>query len=753
MRKSNDRSRTRLLSAGIAAAAVSAVIMVAPEAAWAAGTASPYVVAPGAVATITDASYAYDAGDVAEFEPACGLHYTNPNTSSVFAQGAANTGATTSIAVTVPDTIVTAANGAGKAYNLCVYDTTSTTTSVLQTSAPVFVAAVPTVTPIIGPTAGTNLLTVTTSDASPVFTTPTAVGVNFTTGNCPTTYGTQTTGMAATDVNKVSNTQVTFTVPSGVTTSTAGTTAYNICFYNGTATSGALLTSVPYTVSKILLSQNSGPTNGGNGITLDSVDTSLFGGITPGIVFVQAADCTGQAHYTTTGSGTVFPVTAANTRKLSDSRLALTVPASITNGNWQACIYDQNTDGNGTLIAASPYRVAAASIPLSVSPAAGPTTGNTKITVYGTDFPLPADTGTITATLGGVPLTDVTKKTATSFTAVTPPHSADPAATLVVTTDTGTKALQNAFAYQNALTLRPSTAPNTTPAVDVEVGGAGFLGYNFASAAIYLVAGTYNPASNTAGQKANGPVTNCGNVLVISDSSVICTLTLNRRLDTTGSTFNTWSYQNITGTGGTTGPTGVTTVGSKVVDINAGDGSFSWRDLGQPITVPSNTEIPAGTTVAAILGPTRILLSKAAIAAGTPVLTIGNTAPGAAPVNTIGDGSTTGVSAASGSSTLTSNVPFSTADIGRVFYGVTGITNGTTITAVAPSGLSATLSAATTGLVAANTAATLFPAAPVPNGAYTMTVVSNGALDANTSDPTYEQSAVTSGATFTVAPA
>jgi hypothetical protein len=40
----------------------------------------------------------------------------------------------------------------------------------------------------------------------------------------------------------------------------------------------------------------------------------------------------------------------------------------------------------------------------------------------------------------------------------------------------------------------------------------------------------------------------------------------------------------------------------------------------------------------------------------------------------------------------------------------------------------------------------------VPVGAYSITVVSNGNVDAATADPNYQQSVVSSGATFTVAP-
>jgi hypothetical protein len=48
--------------------------------------------------------------------------------------------------------------------------------------------------------------------------------------------------------------------------------------------------------------------------------------------------------------------------------------------------------------------------------------------------------------------------------------------------------------------------------------------------------------------------------------------------------------------------------------------------------------------------------------------------------------------------------------------------------------------------------ATLYAAAPVLNGAYNLTYVSNGDLDAPTTDVDFNQSVVSSGSTFTVAP-
>jgi hypothetical protein len=164
----------------------------------------------------------------------------------------------------------------------------------------------------------------------------------------------------------------------------------------------------------------------------------------------------------------------------------------------------------------------------------------------------------------------------------------------------------------------------------------------------------------------------------------------------------------------------------------------------------TNANIPTGTTVVAVLSPTRLVMSKNALVTNSLAthVTIGGAAvhsfTTSLTVGAIGDKVVT----------TTAGFPFSSADVGRVFSGATsgGITNGTTITAVAPNGLSATLSTPAVGTLAA-VSGTLFAAAPVPNGAYLLTVVSNGAVDANTTDPTYDQSAVTSGSTFTVAPA
>jgi len=450
----------------------------------------------------------------------------------------------------------------------------------------------------------------------------------------------------------------------------------------------------------------------------------------------------------------VVPVPTANLRRLSDSQIAFSVPTDLTNlvaGTWNICMYDSTTNGAGSTIASASYVLMAAVTLSRISPAAGPTNGGTRITVYGGNFPTTA--GAISATLGGVPLVNITPSSLSAFYATTPAHSPDNASTLVVTTATGTTSLQNAFAFQNAITVTPRTSPNTTPTIDVQVTGSGFLNYNFGStgtyARVFLVDGTYNPADDGNGNQSNGPLQECGNVLRVNDNLLVCTLTLNRRFDETGAVFNPYAYTASWTGGATPDPT------SKILDLTSD--TATWKDVGQAI---SGTSIAGGTIISAVLSPTRILLSQyptAVTATGT--ITVGGAA-GVAPVHTV----TTGANASvAGGNVLTITVaaagaPLTQADVGRVIYdsagtntGV-GITNGTTITSVAPDGMSATMSAAATGTVT-NKTMKLYPAAPVPNGAYTLTVVNDGSVDADTTNSNYQQSAVTSGATFTVSPA
>ncbi|WP_433295471.1 beta strand repeat-containing protein [Actinoplanes sp. CA-030573] len=760
MRKSKSSYKSRLLGVGITATTVGAVALLAPTAAWAvAATATPNIVVPNSAVTLENSTYTYGAGHYAQVQAgtACTTRYTAANNTTIWDATQA-AGAAHQIVVTVPSSVPAGDRGAAKAYNLCVFDTNNTTSSTQLLNATAYVTTSPTLSTTAGPTGGGNQLTLVSGDA--VFTGLSGLGAIFvsSTANCPTTYGTTPpANMFATDATRVSNTQATLTVPTGVTApnSSVAPVAYNICLFNGTTATSTLLTDANYSVNRIVLNQNSGPSGGNNGLTVQTADpnSTLFA-TTPGVV-LRTATCTGT-HYSTAGATTgVVPVPTANLRKLSDNQIAFSVPSDATNltaGTWNICIYDSTTNGAGNVIASATYVLSPAVTLTKISPAAGTTNGGTRITVYGSNFPLTA--GSISASLGGVPLSNIQPNSTGAFYATTPAHSPDNAATLVVTTSTGTVSLQNAFSFQNAISVTPKTAPNTTPTTDVQVTGSGFLNYNFgSSASVYLVDGTYNPANDGSGNKANGPIQECANVLRVSDTLLICTLTLNRRFDETGAVFDPTGYT-VALAGGATAD-----VTTKVLTLAAQ--TVTWKAVGQAITDAGNDQLAPNTIITAVLSPSRILLSNYPIANGaTGALTVGG-ATGAAPVHTITGNATLGVSASvAGGTTLTvvpgsTGAPLTQADVGRVISGAgtsSAIANGTTIVSVAPDGMSATMSAAATGTLTGVTLK-LYPAAPVPNGAYTLTVVNDNTLGADTTNANYQQSAVTSGATFTVAPA
>ena len=774
MRKSKSSNRAWIVRAGLTAGVVGAALLVAPQAAWAAGSTIPFTV-PALTATTVSVvdptpsgtGTAFTNTSVAQIRTdnsACGATWAAPAGNVLAGTGSTAFVSTTRMTVGLPNTLTTGTNGVPKLHNLCIYADDSTTASVgfLQSSSMLAVGPAPTLSTPAGASGGGNPLTVTTATNAAAFTGVTTLGAFFVAGNCPATYGTPTANLVAADANRLSNTSATLTVPAGVvqTANTTVPTAYNICFYNGNVAASTLVSTAAYTAGVATLNPVSGPTGGGNGVTVNTT-TNLFAGLdSVGVVFTSAASC--PTNFTTTANASVTvpvsPTNPDNVRKLADNRIAVTVPTAVTAvGEYKICMYDSITAGAGAVVASAIYTVAAPITLNAITPAAGPATGGTAITVAGSGFPGPNDPGTISATLGGVSLLNIQKLSGNAFTAVTPRHSADNNATLVVVTAAGTRVLQNAFAFQNSLSVRPNTAPNTLPAVNVEVTGSGFLSYSFGGSAlnrprVFLVDGVYNPAAVAGGGRANGPVADCTGVLVVSDETLICTLRLDRRLDAAAdpALFNSVTYTNNSLVVGFV-------AGSPVINVVSG-GTFSPNDVGQRINEDSAgvTNIPAsGVTITQVLSPTRAVIStNSGATTASQAVDIG-----AAAAKTITAGSP-GVSFATGSRTLvagaTTGAPvagtFSSADIGRVVSGGTNIVSGSTIVAVAPNGSTATLSAPA-GTGQDDQTVTLFPAASVPNGAYTLTVVNNGAVNAATTDPNYEQSAITSGATFTVAPA
>jgi len=168
------------------------------------------------------------------------------------------------------------------------------------------------------------------------------------------------------------------------------------------------------------VSPTSGPTTGGTTITLTG--TNLLGttSVTVGgtaatnVQVVNATTVTAVTPElpTTTGSGGVFPVdvtvtTAGGTAVLEDGFTYLLPPPTL----------------------------------FTVSPASGPTTGGTLITVSGTNL-----AGTTVVTVGGVPATDVQVLDGVTVTAVTPAGTAG-VRDVSVTTPSGEATLPGGFAY------------------------------------------------------------------------------------------------------------------------------------------------------------------------------------------------------------------------------------------------------------------------------------------------------------------
>jgi hypothetical protein len=411
-----------------------------------------------------------------------------------------------------------------------------------------------------------------------------------------------------------------------------------------------------------------------------------------------------------------------------------TVAQNAVSTDYKICLYSSTSTSAGKLLSSSTFTVANQPTATAVLPSSGSALGDSTITVTGSNFPTTANS--ISATLGGVPLTSITPVDANTFTAVTPAHSVGNVA-LVVTTAQGTASLPNAFTYANSIRVSPNTAPSTVTAQDVDVQGTGFLNYNFSSTAntgahVYLVDGVYNGRLATGGSvKANGAVADCGSILVISDNELICSLNLTAMLNAAGSAVTASSYRSVQAS---------VTANSNIITLS-GTARFTANDVGEPVVESGNGSIPANTTIAAVLTATTAVMSVDA-----------STTPSNPPIAvTLGSQSNAiTVTGSNNGTTLTgSNGDFSQADIGRAVTGDSDLGANAVIVAVNDTGSIATLSVPNGGAV---TSVTLESGNPVPDGAYNLTVVSNAAADAAATSQTYTQTVLSSESIFTVAP-
>lgn len=813
MRKTRTRLLVRSLGAGTASVAVAAAAIVVTAAPAYAATATPMSGPIGSTFKIFDGAIgSLGSGVVPAVQFSVNPCGANLATSGVTAASSVTRNGG-EISVGVPTSLQLGANGVAKTYNACVYQSSSANAAQVSSAHAVFsVYGAATTSPPSGPSGGSALLTITSPNA--VFTGIGTVGGLFVPQSvgCPATNGGGIPATVTKSTNSATaNTVVTVPVPPGV----IGTTGYNVCLYGGTAGSDVLIAAANYGVAlpPVTLSATSGPhDSASNGITVSSGTYSMLGGVSaPAVLFTMGPHC--PITYNAAGN-----FSASSVRRLAVNRMAVTVPLLALGPQRQPqpyllCVYGGTTPESPVLAQAGYTSTVMPSL-AGVIPDAGPTTGGMTVTVTGSDFPTAP--GSITASLGGAELSNVTPINSTSFTATLPPHGADDNATLMVTTSSGTRALPGAFAFRDAIRVSPASAPNTTSAIDVAVTGNGFFSYPFGTggnaARIFLGRGEYNGAQIATDVRSNSPVAECGNVLVISDNELVCTLKLNRRLDKEADGF-----VDPTAAPRTLSLDITTVAGSKV--ITSKTSAFTIDDVGHNIAQTSDTDIPDGSLITKVLSPSKAVISAPAT---NTVLTGAafDVAIGGA-VHSVASSGTNGLIAVADTATVSlSGDVFTKADIGRVFKDTPGVANGTTIVSVSPSGRTAVLSepaigggtnVATVGsltTVAGNrtitgtftsadvgavvgtnnvgiplgtvvesqngttatlsaapgsavtgtgsisltkrSVMTLFPAAPVLEGAYNLTVVSNGSVDAETKDPDYRQTAVTSGSTFTV---
>lgn len=318
----------------------------------------------------------------------------------------------------------------------------------------------------------------------------------------------------------------------------------------GAATAAVIAgTALPATAAAaaLTLSASAGPAAGGNTITASSTTAAAFlTGVTAPVTTFSIPLC--QTTYNTTASTAVAVSSAtvgnilasgSGTKKVSNSKAtilipALTVVSGATSTKYNVCVYASST-ANSAIIGSATYTVAVAPVLGSITPSSGSALGGSPITINATGLPTAA--GSITATLGGLPLTSVVPVSSTAFTAVAPAHAPGPV-TLSVTTAAGTQNLSSAYTYTNGISISPNTAPAATSTaanpVYVDVLGAGFLGYNFGSSTgdsrVWLVDGVYDPGITSGGSPATaytrGPTAECASVVVISDTELICSMNL-----------------------------------------------------------------------------------------------------------------------------------------------------------------------------------------------------------------------------------
>ncbi|UQU66937.1 IPT/TIG domain-containing protein [Couchioplanes caeruleus] len=543
MRKSTS-TRSRLTRAGIATGVIAAAVLATATPAFAADTAvvlSPTTGPTGGGNTVTFTGTGVFTGSTTysgRLIPGAG--------SCAAAPGTANT--TTNVTVAVSkvgndnDGSFIAPSLPVGAYRLCLYNvaTTSTTGALIGHSTNTYTVSL--ASPTLSSTAGAaGTATTVTATGSPAGNTfigaATAVGATFSTAACPTTY-TTTAGNIVATASKTSTSVASITTP----TSLVAPNVYNVCIYNGTAGTSALIGSTTYSaLPTVSLSPAVGPDAGGNTITVSSTTAFLTGVATPKVVFSRD-NCT--PYYPQTGT----PIASVTVNRITDNKVAILVPIGVvlnggeTTAPYNVCIYTGTSSSDALVAVPATYTIAPALGVTSIAPTAGPAQGGSLVTITGSGFPTAAD-AVVSASVGGSPLTRVRVVNGTTITGYTTAH-APGSANVSVTTAAGTKnAVGTPYTYTYGITVAPNTAPaGTTPYIDIL--GAGFSSLTFGTSPqdndthVFMVDDRYSSAEASPGSGTWNapPVTECTNVVPISDTEIICQLDLANTLVAAGTT-------------------------------------------------------------------------------------------------------------------------------------------------------------------------------------------------------------------------
>ncbi|MEY9895802.1 hypothetical protein ABIA31_009492 [Catenulispora sp. MAP5-51] len=228
-------------------------------------------------------------------------------------------------------------------------------------------------------------------------TTVTITGTNLA-GATAVKFGTKSATITANTPTSVTAISPSGTGTVGVTVTTSGGTSNPLSFF---------YVGAPF---KATLSANSGPTAGGNTVTLSGTGLS-------------------------TASSVDFGANSATPTVISDSLISVTVPAGAAAGSVGITVHTAGGASNGLS-----YTYVDAPTATSVTPNSGPTSGGTGVTVAGTGL-----TTTSSVTVGGVvaPFSVVSD---TELSVVTPPGTAG-AVDLVVSTTGGSATLTGGFTY------------------------------------------------------------------------------------------------------------------------------------------------------------------------------------------------------------------------------------------------------------------------------------------------------------------